>query len=91
MNTFQQKSYMYDRCYDVYDSLHVKLNESFSLSGVVFTYRRRNGRVVEVVGESGQHSSVVRVLLLVFHEHVERQLLVVGADHSGSRAATQGH
>lgn len=63
---------------DVYDS---------PLAGLVLTYRRENGGVVQVAGKSGQHSSVVRVLLLVFHHHIERQLLVVGADQSGSGAA----
>lgn len=62
-----------------------------SLSGCVFTYRGENGRVVEIVGKSSQNSGVVCVLLLVFHNHIKRQLLVVATDQSGSRAATQRH
>lgn len=53
------------------------------------TYSGENGRVVEVVGKSGQHLGVVCVLLLVFHNDIEWQFPVVSADQNGSRAVTQ--
>lgn len=63
--------------------------ELWSFRFSFLTYSGENGRVVEVVGKSGQHSGVVCVLLLVFHNDIEWQLLVVSADQNGRGAATQ--
>lgn len=65
--------------------------ELWSFRFSFLTYSRENRRVVEVVGKSGQHSGVVCILLLVFHNDLEWQLLVVNADQNGSRAATQAY
>lgn len=59
------------------------------LSEVPLTHSRKHRRVVEVVGEGGQHPSVVGILVLVLHSRLEGQLWVVGTDDGGRSAATQ--
>lgn len=91
MNTYYSREYSdtFKRFKGLYVCKRHNCNAQIWSDLVPLTHGRRDGRVVEVFGEGGQHPSVVGILLFVLHGQVEGQLWAVGTDDGGCRAATQ--